>query len=187
MPCNCSPSSTYIAFLTDARRRGDEYAVLDWIPEHHDAVIADAPLRYTTTAPTGRVHLRAFVEIDRATMSSERLAAKLVSYARLLDYTPTPPGRRSIGAAQNSTRSWQKYCPLFPRVLFVITNCGDLALAHRIADLRAMATAHPRAAHLVGQVPADVARLEDLETHGPSAAVWTPLDGRERPCGWMGL
>ncbi|MFC1405683.1 MULTISPECIES: replication-relaxation family protein [Streptacidiphilus] len=186
----------HLAFLADARRRGDEYGVLDWIPERHhkltdqhdDAVIADALLRYTAAADGGgRAQFRAFVEVDRATMSSERLAAKLISYGRFLEYTPLPVGRRSAAQTQSALPLWQKSYPLFPRVLFVITNVGGLGLRNRIEDLKSMASGHPLAVNLVRKVPVGVARLEDIEEHGPSAAVWTALDGRDRPCGWMQL
>lgn len=40
--------------------------------------------------PRGGVMLRAFVEVDRATMGPERLAAKLTAYARLHRYAPAP-------------------------------------------------------------------------------------------------
>ncbi|MFC1405793.1 MULTISPECIES: replication-relaxation family protein [Streptacidiphilus] len=185
----------HLAFLAEARTRGDEYGVLDWIPEvlhkvtdhHQDAVIADALLRYTANTPEGRVQYRAFVEVDRATMSSERLAAKLIAYARFLDYTPVPPGRRSAAQNQSTMPMWQRFYPKYPRVLFVITNCGEQGLRHRIEDLKSMAGAHPLAAHLVRKVPVGVARLEDLEAYGPGAAVWTALDGRSQPCGWTEL
>ncbi|MEZ0092519.1 replication-relaxation family protein [Streptacidiphilus sp. EB129] len=185
----------HLAFLEDARHRGDEYGPLDWIPEKYhkvtdqrdDAVIADALLRYTATTSSGRVQYRAFVEVDRATMSSERLAAKLIGYARFLDYTPIPPGRRSAVQSQSALPLWQKEYPKFPRVLFVLTNIGHTGLLNRIKDLKSMASGHPLAAHLVRQVPVGVARLEDLEDHGPSASVWTCLDGRPQPCGWTDL
>ncbi len=44
---------------------------------------------------------RAYVEVDRATMGPERLAAKIGAYARLHAYVPAPPG----GAGQPSARS----------------------------------------------------------------------------------
>jgi hypothetical protein len=192
---------THLAFLNDARRRGDEYGILDWIPEryhkitdqHDDAVIADALLHYTATSTDaatetgGRAQYRAFVEVDRATMSSERLAAKQLGYGRFLEYTPLPVGRRSAAQTQSALPLWQKSYPLFPRVLFVNTNIGELGLRNRIEDLKSMANGHPLAVNLVRKVPVGVARLEDLEEHGPSAAVWTALDGRDQPCGWMQL
>ncbi|MFE0916069.1 replication-relaxation family protein, partial [Streptomyces sp. NPDC058812] len=74
----------HLTFLADARHRGDEYQPLDWVPEithrlpdtgGEDRLIADAVLHYTAAHPR-RLHYRAFVEIDRTTMSSERLARK---------------------------------------------------------------------------------------------------------------
>jgi hypothetical protein len=87
-----------LAFLQDARRRGDLCQPLDWIPEvHHplgggEAVIPDALLYYRSRGTRGAdksgdsedggAMLRAFVEVDRATMGPERLAAKIHAYAR---------------------------------------------------------------------------------------------------------
>ncbi|MFF4401698.1 replication-relaxation family protein [Streptomyces sp. NPDC001480] len=92
-------TETGLAFLQDARRRDDECRPLDWIAEvHHslgsgEAVIPDAVLYYRTCEDGGSM-LRAFLEVDRATMGPERLAAKPTSYARLHDYVPAPvPGR----------------------------------------------------------------------------------------------
>lgn len=112
----------HLAFLTDARRRGDEYGPLDWVPEiahrlpdtgGEDKLIADAVLHYTATRPR-RLQYRAFVEVDRATMSSERLARKLISYARFHDYTPQPVGRRGTVADQAAMLAWQRFYPRFP-------------------------------------------------------------------------
>ena len=101
---------THLAFLKDARTRGDEYGPLDWQPEvYHrladrtgaEALIADALLRYTANGQRGaRRQLRAFVEVDRCTMSSERLASKLMAYGRFLEYTPASfgAGRRRAQA-----------------------------------------------------------------------------------------
>jgi hypothetical protein len=41
-------------------------------------VVADAVLYYTVLTGEQRRKLRAFVEVDRATMSGERLAVKLI-------------------------------------------------------------------------------------------------------------
>ena len=71
---------TGLAFVQNARRRGDVCQPLDWIPEvYHplgsgEAVTLDALLCYRR-ADEG-VMLRAFVEVDRATMGPERLAGQ---------------------------------------------------------------------------------------------------------------
>lgn len=190
---------THLAFLADARRRGDEYGPLDWEPEvYHrisdqraDALIADALMRYTTNGPDGaRRQLRAFVELDRSTMSSERLASKLMTYGRFLEHAPSPVGvgRRTAGRAHAAEPVWQRFYPIYPRVLFVLTGASRTVLERRIGDLRAMAAGNPLACRLAAKVPLGAAVLEDLQDQGPSAAVWTPLAGEDTAGrGWMDL
>ncbi|UUU37546.1 replication-relaxation family protein [Streptomyces sp. NBC_00162] len=185
----------HLAFLTDARTRGDEYGALDWVPEiahrlpdtgGEDRLIADAVFHYTATRPR-RLQYRAFIEIDRTTMSSERLARKLISYARFHDYTPQPAGRHSTVADQNAMLAWQRFYPRFPRILFVLTGAPRPTLANRIEDLRRMTADHDLVTRLSAHVPLGAAILEDLETHGPQAPVWTPLAGTTEPRGWTQL
>ncbi|MFE8975846.1 replication-relaxation family protein [Streptomyces cyaneofuscatus] len=186
---------THLAFLTDARARGDEYGPLDWVPEvahrlpdtgGEDKLIADAVMHYTVSSPR-RLQYRAFVEVDRATMSSERLARKLISYARFHDYVPQQPGRRGTVADQAAMLAWHRFYPRFPRVLFVLTNASPITLEHRIEDLRAMTAGHHLVARLANKVPLGAAVLEDLEERGASAPVWTPLSGPGDRCAWTEL
>ncbi|MFD6043909.1 replication-relaxation family protein [Streptomyces koyangensis] len=179
---------THLAFLDDAREQGDEYGPLDWVPEvaHNvsdgERLVADALMRYVVLGTEGRVKLRAFVEVDRATMSGEDLAAKLIAYARFHTYTPPAPGGR-LTAGTNSF-AWLRWYPTMPRVLFVLTGAGPRALANRLADLREMAAEHPLVAAMAAKVPLGAAVLEDVEEHGARAAVWTSLAGPEERCGW---
>ncbi|WST00220.1 replication-relaxation family protein [Streptomyces phaeochromogenes] len=122
-------TETALAFLEDARRRGDLCRPLDWIPEvHHslgggEAVIPDALMYYRRGPADGDdgAMLRAFVEVDRATTGPERLAAKIGAYARLYRYISTPvpavapPSRRTrwrrngggaIRSSPGSCSSW---------------------------------------------------------------------------------
>ncbi|NNN38256.1 replication-relaxation family protein [Streptomyces sp. S3(2020)] len=177
---------THLAFVADARRRGDEHSHLDWTPEvshpigDGERLIADAVLHYTLTGGRHRANLRAFVEVDRATMSSERLAAKLIDYARLWSYEPQPVGRPRPRRPAGSGVTWLRYYPLFPRVLIVLTGASPTVLAHRIADLQAMTAQHPHVAALARAVPLGAAVLQDLETHTPTSNVWVPLAGGAR-------
>ncbi|AYG77975.1 hypothetical protein DWB77_00082 [Streptomyces hundungensis] len=182
----------HLTFLQDARRRGDEHGHLDWTPEvahslgDSERVIADALLHYVLHASDGsRTKLRALVEVDRATTSSERLATKLIEYARLHTYTPTPPGRRAIQA--NTPPAWQRWYPVFPRLLFILTGASPTTLAHRIEDLQAMTAEHPAVAQLARTVPLGAALLDDLEQQGPTEHVWTPLNGRGQRRPWTQL
>ncbi|MEU9148084.1 replication-relaxation family protein [Streptomyces sp. NPDC048349] len=185
----------HLAFLADARTRNDEYQPLDWTPEvthrlpdtgGEDRLVADAVFHYTAVHPR-RLHYRAFVEIDRTTMSSERLARKLITYARLYDYTPQQAGRRQTVAHQASTYAWQRFYPRFPRVLFILTGASRTTLTNRIADLRRMTADHELVTRFATRVPLGAAVLEDLEEQGPSAPVWTPLAGAAERRGWMQL
>lgn len=106
----------HLAFVADARRRGDEHGPLDWTPEvfhaigDGDKVVADAVMHYTVTGGQQRRKLRAFIELDRTTMGSERLASKLIEYARLWSYEPQPVGRRRQAAGPG----WLRWYPVFP-------------------------------------------------------------------------
>ncbi|MFF3617295.1 replication-relaxation family protein [Streptomyces sp. NPDC002580] len=183
----------HLAFVNDARRRGDDHGPLDWTPEVAHSlgdggrIIADALLYYVLHNEDGRrVKLRALVEVDRATTSSERLATKLIEYARFHTYTPTPPSRRTSHPVE-AEPAWQRWYPVFPRVLFVLTGAGALTLAHRIEDLQAMTAEHPAVHTLARTVPMGAATLEDLELHGPTGPVWAPLSGKGKPRSWTEL
>lgn len=179
---------THLVFVADARRRGDEHGHLDWTPEvfhsigDGERVVADAVMHYTLIEGEQRRKLRAFVEVDRATMSSGRLAAKLIGYARLWAYEPQPLGRR----AKSPGLGWLGWYPVFPRVLVVLTGASRRTMDNRIHDLKAMTAHHPLVADLACEVPLGAVTLDDLEEHGPSSDVWVPLAGGAcRP--WTGL
>ncbi|MFF0205855.1 replication-relaxation family protein [Streptomyces sp. NPDC005017] len=189
----------HLAFATDAARRGDEHGYLDWTPETAHPIgdgqrlIADAVMRYTLHHPSqgpeqeqGRLKLRAFIEIDRATMSSERLATKLIDYARLHTYQSQPTGRHRNQQNANPGPGWLRYYPVYPRILFILTGATPHTLTSRIHDLQAMTREHPHVAALAREVPLGAAVLEDLEAHGPRADVWKPLAGGPA-CSWTEL
>ncbi|WP_333738932.1 replication-relaxation family protein [Streptomyces sp. IBSBF 2806] len=179
---------SHLAFVTDARRRGDEHGHLDWTPEvsyplsDGEKIITDAVMHYTHIDGEERTKLRAFIEVDRATMSSERLASKLIEYARLWTYEPQPVGRPRSRQPATAGAVWLRWYPVFPRVLFVLTGASRYVLHNRISDLQAMVAEHPLVGTLARQVPLGAAILEDLEEHGATGDVWVPLtDGEPRP------
>ncbi|MFF4888028.1 replication-relaxation family protein [Streptomyces nigra] len=179
----------HLAFAEDARRLGHEHGPWDWTPEishsigEGERLVADAVMYYTVTGTEHRRKLRAFVEVDRSTMSSERLAVKLIEYARLFRYEAQPAGRRKQTSAGPT---WLRWYPVFPRVLFILTGATRTRLEHRINDLQAMTAQHPLVASLAREVRLAAAILEDLEHHSPTQNVWTPLtSGDPRP--WTDL
>ncbi|MFF9488498.1 replication-relaxation family protein [Streptomyces sp. NPDC014676] len=201
-------TETALAFLQDAHHRGDLCRPLDWIPEvHHplgggEAVIPDALLYYQrrptdgTNRTTGMdsadggnedrngvrggVMLRAFVEVDRATMGPERLAAKLSSYARLHSYAPVPVVRqRQPPFPEPAQETWRQRYPLFPRLLFVLDGTSSTGVETRINALRAATRGHELAAFL-REVPVLAAPMTDLLQHGPTAPIWRPTHDPDR-------
>ncbi|MEV6297118.1 replication-relaxation family protein [Streptomyces sp. NPDC051896] len=180
---------THLAFAEDARRLGHEHGPWDWTPEvshsigEGERLVTDALMYYTAVESEHRRKLRAFVEVDRSTMSSERLAAKLIEYARLLQYEAQPVGRRRRTAAGPA---WLRWYPVFPRVLFVLTGASRARLENRMSDLQAMVAHHPLVAALAREARLGAAVLADLEQHGPAQAVWIPLAGGE-PRPWTDL
>ncbi|MFD7604883.1 replication-relaxation family protein [Streptomyces mirabilis] len=183
---------THLAFVADARRRGDEHGHLDWTPEvshplsDGEKIITDALMHYTVIGEDQRTKLRAFVEVDRTTMSSERLASKLIEYARLWSYEPQPVGRQRSRQPVVPGAVWLRWYPVFPRVLFVLTGASRYVLGNRISDLQAMVSQHPLVGTLARQVPLGAAVLDDLELRGPTGDVWVPLAGGE-PRPWTEL
>ncbi|MFJ1839814.1 replication-relaxation family protein [Streptomyces sp. NPDC088175] len=173
----------HLAFVADARRRGDEHGHLDWTPEvshplsDGERVIADAVMHYTLRGEGQGTKLRAFVEVDRTTMASERLASKLIEYARLWSYDPQPVGRQRRQPVPGAV--WLRWYPVFPRVLFVLTGASRYVLENRVSDLQAMVAQHPLVGALAREVPLGAAVLDDLEVQGPSGDVWVPLAGGE--------
>ncbi|MGW6214326.1 replication-relaxation family protein [Streptomyces sp. NPDC055109] len=173
---------SHLAFTQDARRLGHEHGPWDWTPEVSHAIgdgeriVADALMYYTALDGEERRKLRAFVEVDRTTMSSERLAVKLIEYARLFRYEAQPAGRRRPTSAGPG---WLRWYPVFPRVLFVLTGAPRARLNDRVSDLQAMVNQHPLVAAFSREVRLGAAVLEDIEEHGPAQDIWVPLGGGE--------
>jgi hypothetical protein len=180
---------THLPFAADARCLGHEHGPWDWTPEvahpigEGERLVADAVMHYTVVDGQHRRKLRAFVEVDRTTMSSERLAVKLIEYARCFRYQAQPVGRRQ---PISTSPAWLRWYPIFPRVLFVLTGATRARLENRISDLQAMTAQHPLVTALAREVPLAAAILEDIEKHRPSGPVWVPLtSGTPRP--WTDL
>lgn len=183
-------NETGIAFARHAARLGHECGPLDWVPEvahrirdgqrriEDDHVISDAVLRYVDVQRGRRTMLTLFIEVDRTTMTTARLAAKVAAYGRLFEYVPQHPDRARRSAA--STRpAWQYRYPVFPRLLVVLDGDPSPSLPERLAtrteDLYALTKADPRLARLAGQLSIGVTTLHLLRERGPFERVFTPL------------
>lgn len=169
---------TGLAFVTEARRRGDECGPLSWTPEiahrfrdgrgrHQGVVIADAVLDYVLD-DGHRSQRTFFIELDRATMPVARLAQKLRSYVQYHGYIPGKPN--STGRA-----AWCSRYARFPRLLIVLSGAAEHTLERRLADLRAYAQAMTGLVLSGDRVCALGTTLRRLRNHGPAADIALPL------------
>ncbi|MEV7780905.1 replication-relaxation family protein [Kitasatospora sp. NPDC088351] len=186
---------THVAFVAGARAAEDECAPLDFLPEVYHrygegpagAVIPDGLLHYGRTAADGRTPHRAFVEVDRGTMASEKPASKLIGYARFHDHHPIPAHLRRTSHAQGVLPARQQHYVVFLRLLFVLTGTGQAGFANRANDLE-IATRTPYVARMLRTVAAGVAELEDLEADGAGADLWWSIaDLDDGPAPWWEL
>lgn len=199
-------TETGCLFVEHARARGDDCGPLDWDVEvaHRtrdgaaprspaDLLITDAVLHYTATASTGtptgaatdtatahgrRRMFTFFLEIDRATMSTARLARKIDHYARYYTHTPgnetansRRPRARRRTTNEQTEYGWRRLYPVFPKLVIVLTGAPEPALTERIADLRARCLANTRLLNLADQITAGAVTLTALRDHGP----FTPI------------
>ncbi|MFI1258953.1 replication-relaxation family protein [Streptomyces netropsis] len=182
-----------LAFFEHARRLAHECGPLDWTPEvahrirdgqrrfEDDHVISDAVLRYVHLDRGRRTMFNLFLEVDRGTMTTARLAAKINAYGRLYEYVPQHPDRSRRSAA--ATRpAWQYTYPVFPRLLVILdaerrSARRSLAdqLAARAEDLYSLTRADPRLMRLSGQLSIGVTTLQLLQERGPFEPIFIPL------------
>jgi hypothetical protein len=180
-----------LAFVRAARTYGHDCGPLDWDHEirHRIAdkpldgptgnqLIADALLRYGYRTRSGDYRsLRLLVELDRATMTPDRLAAKLRAYAHYLSYVPGAD--RGGAASAAAAPGWQAVYPQFPRVLVVLTGRPAPTLAARARALRTLAGDDPILRRAEKRLEAHVTTLEALQLRGPWEPIFQPLFGED--------
>ena len=172
-----------VAFTVWARRLGHECGPLGWTNEvahrfgdtRGDLLVADALLHYTATLD-GRVALLSrFVELDRATMSTQEVGAKLRRYIAYARYVPAGGGR---------AEGWRERYPALPGVLVVLAGAPRTRLLARRQTLVALCRLDPA----IRDAPAPtiaITLLDDLQRHGPFAGVFT-RPGEPEPVDLLG-
>ncbi len=184
-------NDTGIAFMRAARERGDDFGALGWRHEiaHHapaagnrpgELLIADALLAYLAHGPDGQLtfHYR-LLELDRATVPTDTLAAKLTRYADLYRYAPTNHGQAPGKPA------WQARYPIFPDIICVLAGQPRRALQRRAQTVLALCQADPRLQR-TPEVRISLALLEDLQAHGPYAPIWRRPEDPTQTIDWLG-
>ena len=184
-----------VAFVRAARERGDEFGPLAWRNEiahpigsatgrrgASAAVIADAVLTYEQEqAGTIYTHQR-FLELDRATMATETLVAKLGRYVDLHSYiTPAPSHGRASGR-YTGLPQWREHYSHFPAVMVVLANDPRSRLERRgWLTCARWARRYAERAHF----DLYVCLLEDLIERGPFAPIFKS-DPAEGMVDWLG-
>lgn len=174
-----------ICFLEAARERGDEFGPFSWRHEvshplsrgrgrRRLALVADAVFTYLLLDGEGVAIEQRFVELDRATLSVDRLAAELARYAEL---------HRLSGA--DGEPLWRERYPVFPPVHCVLTGGRRSVLERRRATTLAVLGTDPRFTR-EPEMAVSIGLLEDLEREGPFAPIFRDASDPARPVDWLG-
>jgi len=182
-----------IAFVRAARERGHECGPFAWRHEiahtlgpapgrrAHERLIADALLTYQLTEPgqPTRFHYR-FVELDRATMPVDDLAAKLARYVRLHRYTiaAEEPGDPPVPL-------WTRLYSVFPLVLLVLAGGTRERLERRRETVLALCREDPELGE-TPEVEVSACLLCDLVERGPFAAIFRTSANPDKRVNWLG-
>lgn len=174
-----------ICFVRTARERGDEFGPLSWRHEvahplsegrgrRRRTLFADAVLTYLRQ-PARKIFLEyVFLELDRATLSVDRLAMELSRYADLY---------RAAGSTGEPI--WKGLYPVFPRVLCVLAG-GSREALHRRRDVSLYLLDRDPQVERTPEVRIYFCLLEDLESEGPFAPIFRGLDDPKQPVDWLG-
>lgn len=174
-----------ISFLRAARERDEEFGPLSWRHEvahplnrgrgsARRTLIADAVITYVRAEEHHFVVEQRFIEVDRATLSLERLVAELARYGELY---------RATG--KDSKALWRRYYPSFPPVICALTGASREALQRRMLAALAWLGDHPALDRAYG-VSISFCHLDDLVERGPFAPIFRSVGESERAVDWIG-
>jgi hypothetical protein len=174
-----------ISFLRAARERGDEFGPLSWRHEvahplnrgrgrARRMLIADAVLSYVRADERHIVYEQRFIEVDRATLSVERLIAELARYGQLCR-----------ARDKRSEPLWRGHYPSFPPVICALAGASRKALLRRQDIAIALLESHPELDRAYG-VTISFCLLDELTSRGPFAPIFRAVGNPERAADWLG-
>jgi Replication-relaxation len=181
-----------ICFVRAAREHGDECGPWAWRHEiahpvgnlpgqrQGEHVIADALLTYQRTTPRQTSFHYRLIELDRATMPADDLAAKLGRYARLYRYTLS-----GADGLEDPAPLWTQRYSVFPTVLVVLANAGRGRLERRRQTVLALC-GQDQELRDAPEVRIDFCLLADLRERGPFASIFYSTSGPRRDIDWLG-
>jgi hypothetical protein len=174
-----------ICFLEAARERGDEFGALSWRHEvahpltrgrgrRRRQLVADALLTYLLVGEDEVSLEQRFLELDRATLPVDRLAAGLARYAEF-----------HRARDERGEPAWRARYPAFPPVLCVLAGAPRSVLERRRATAIALLRSDPQLSR-TPEAAIFICLLDDLQEAGPFAPIL--LDPRDpgRPVDWLG-
>jgi hypothetical protein len=174
-----------ICFLAAARRRGDEFGPLSWRHEvahplvrgrgrRRRQLVADAVLTYLLVGEAEVAVEQRFLELDRATLPVDRLAAALARYAQL-----------HRARDEGDEPAWRSWYPAFPPVVCVLAGGSRAVLERRRDTLIALLGSDPELAR-APEVAISICLLGDLQASGPFAPIFLDVREPEPPVKWLG-
>jgi hypothetical protein len=172
-----------IAFLRAARERGDEFGPLSWRHEvahrlgprgRRGLVVADALITYLAREDREVALEYRFLELDRATLTVDRLVAKLARYARLYR-----------DRDERGEPTWQERYLAFPTVLVALAGARRELLERRRQTAIALCRSDPELER-TPEVSISFCLLDDLTVGGPFAPVFTSPADPDRSVNWLG-
>lgn len=175
-----------ICFLRAAAERGDDFGPLAWRAEvYHPlsrgrgrrrrSLVADAVFTYLRQDGSEIAIEQRFLELDRATLSVDRLAAELARYAELHNAEEVK-GREPL---------WRARYPVFPPVHCVLTGAPRKALVRRRSTASLLLASDPLFSR-TPDVAISICLLEDLRREGPYAPVFRDVRDPGTPVDWLG-
>ncbi len=178
-------NDTMIRFTETARERGDEFGPLAWRHEvvhpldtnrgrRRRVLRADAVMTYLLLDGDGVAIEQRFIELDRATLSTDRLAAELAGYVRLFRATD-----------KTGQPLWRSMYPVFPPVLCVLAGKPSEYLERRRSTTIALLASDPDLTR-TSEVIVLFCLAEDLDEHGPFEAIFTGPRHRQ-PVDWLAV
>jgi hypothetical protein len=174
-----------ICFLRAARERpGDDFGPLSWRHEvahpltrsrgRRRQLISDALLTYLV-ADGERLALEyRLLELDRASLSVDRLARKLARYAEL-----------ARARDEQGRPAWRAWYPALPAVIAVLAGAEREALERRRRTVLALCRSEPELA-AAPELELSICLLCELEREGPFAPIFFRPGKPTEPIDWLG-
>jgi Replication-relaxation len=174
-----------ISFLEAARERGDDFGPLGWCHEvahplnrgrgrARRTLFADAVLSYLRNDEDYITLEQRFVELDRATLSIDRLVGELARYGLLCR-----------ARDKRGTSLWGDRYPRFPAVLCALAGAPRKALVRRRDMALALLEGHPEFERAY-DLTISFCLLEELRSRGPFASIFRAVGEPDRPVDWLG-